>query len=473
MSFRLSRRAFLGGAGATIALPYLEAMAPRTMRERAKAAEDRGVRLVWMWVPHGMIRRNLTPADEGAGYTLSPFLRPLEDVRDHFDVITGLHNRPGGGRYTYPDGTVSDDGPGDHARDTGTFLTCSRLRKTSGADIRNGISIDQLAAQHLREFTPQIPNLSLSTFGGYGGDSGYAPVYQANISWVNETTPAERERSPRAVFERLFAGFDPGESAIERERRLALERSVLDGALDDMRRLRGRLGARDNLKLDEYLEGIRALETRLETSEGRAACEPGTPPPDSGYDFPTHVQLFFDVMALAFQCDRTRIVTLMLQKQGSVHDHVTVDGTAISAGHHTMSHLEGGDSDIRRIEAINAWQVQQFGNLLRRLQRSEEGDGSTLLDNTLVCFGGGLDGTGHSSGRATGDLTPQRSGGVHRHTNLPILLGGHGRGAVRGGRHLVVDSALPNLYISMLHAAGITEVNRFALEGTGPLSGLG
>jgi hypothetical protein len=473
MSFRLSRRAFLGGAGAAIALPYLEAMAPRTMRERAKAAEDRGVRLVWMWVPHGIIRRHFTPSTEGTGYALPSMLQPLEDVRDHFDVISGLHNRPGGGRYTYPDGTVSDDGPGDHARDTGTFLTCARLRKTDGSDIRNAQSIDQLAAQHLREFTPQIPNLSLSTFGGYGGDSGYAPIYQANISWVNATTPAERERSPRAVFERLFAGFDPGESALERERRLALERSVLDGALDDITRLRGRLGTRDNQKLDEYLEGIRALEVRLETSEGRAACEPGTPPPDSGYDFPTHVQLFFDVMALAFQCDRTRVVTLMLQKQGSVHDHLSVDGSTITANHHGMSHLENGDSDIRRIEAINHWQVRQFGNLLRRLQASEEGDGSTLLDNTLVCFGGGLDSTGHSSGRATGDLTPQRSGPVHRHTNLPILLGGHGRGAVRGGRHLVVDAPLGDLYTSMAHAAGVTEVARFGLDGTGPLSGLG
>ncbi|MCA9615688.1 MAG: DUF1552 domain-containing protein, partial [Myxococcales bacterium] len=385
------------------------------------------------------------------------------DVRDHFDVISGLHNRPGGGRYTYADGTVSDDGPGDHARDCGTFLTCARLRKTSGADIRNGQSIDQLAAQHMREFTPQIPNLSLSTFGGYGGDSGYAPIYQANISWVNETTPAERERSPRAVFERLFAGFDPGESALERERRLALEQSVLDGALDDISRLRGRLGARDNAKLDEYLEGIRSLETRLSTSEGMA-CEPGAPPPESGYDFPTHVQLFFDVMALAFQCDRTRVVTLMLQKQGSVHDHISVDGSPITAGHHQMSHLEGGASDIRRIEAINAWQVQQFGNLLRRLQASEEGDGSTLLDNSLVCFGGGLDSTGHSSGRPTGDLTPQASGPVHRHTNLPILVGGHGRGAVRGGRHLVVDAPLPNLYTSMLHAAGATEVPRSSVS---------
>ncbi|MBX3249032.1 MAG: DUF1552 domain-containing protein [Myxococcales bacterium] len=473
MSFRLSRRAFLGGAGAAIALPYLEAMAPRTMRERAKAQEDRRVRLAWVWVPHGIIRRNFTPTTEGAGYAMPSMLRPLEDMRDHFSVISGLHNRPGQGRYTYADGTVSDDGPGDHARDTATFLTCARIRKTSGSDIRNGQSIDILAAQHLREYTPEIPNLVLSTFGGYGGDSGYAPIYQANLSWVNETTPAERERSPRAVFERLFAGFDPGESAIERDRRIALERSVLDGVLDDVRRLRGRLGTRDNEKLDEYLEGIRALEVRLDSEPGRS-CDPGSPPPESGYDFPTHVQLFFDVMALAFQCDRTRVVSMMMQKQGSVHDHITVGGNRITSNHHAMSHLESGNTDIQRIEAINAWQVEQFGRLLRTLQRFEEGDGTTLLDNTLVLFGGGLDGTGHRSGTALGDLTPQQSGPVHRHTNLPILLGGHGRGAVRTGRHIVVEGGapLPNLYISMLHAAGI-EVNRFALEGNGPLSGLG
>ena len=475
-SFRLKHRALLGGAGATLALPFLEAMLPRTRRERVKAQEDPRVRLVWVYVPNGMIRTKLTPTDTGAGYTLSPMLEPIGDMRDHFNVLTGLSNKPGGGRYTYPDGTVSNDGPGDHARDTGTFLTCARLKKTDGSDIRNGISIDQVAANRLREYTPTVPSLVLATrSGSYGGDSGYAPIYKSNISWASETTPMDKETSPRAVFERLFAGFDPGESAAERERRQRLEQSVLDSVTDDVSSLRGRLGRQDQVKLDEYLEGIRQLEVRLETSEGMPICDPGAAPPEDGsYDFLEHVDLMFEVIRLAFQCDRTRVATLILEKPGSVYDFLRAGGSPIREAHHRMSHLEGGTNDVQRIEAINRWQVEQFGNLLRRLQGTEEGDGSTLLDNSLVMFGGGLDGTGHSGG-AMGDLTPRTSGPVHRHTNLPILLGGRGGGAVRSGRHVLYerDEPLADLYISMAQAAGLTDLSSFALEGTGPLHSLG
>jgi len=466
----LSRRTFLGGAGVSVALPFLEAMTPQwagVSGSRAKAAGDDAVRLMWIHVPNGMIRTNMTPNTAGRDYAMPRLLSSLEDIRDDFLVLSGLSNLPGGGRYTYPDGTVSNDGPGDHARDTGTFLTCARLKKTDGSDIRNGISIDQVAANYLREVTPSFPSLVTATRNGsYGGDSGYAPIYKSNISWRSETQPSDKETEPRNIFERLFAGFDATETLEQRERRLAREHSVLDAVLDDLHTLQPQLSSRDNEKLDEFLTGVRQLEVRIDESEGAAICDPGAVPGDPA-NFEERVDLLFDVITLAFQCDRTRVVTLDMEKGGAY------DFLGIAQNHHQISHLEAGNPDVEKIERINEWQIRKYGELLRRLKNAEQGDGTNLLDHSLVMFGGGLDGTGHSGGATLGDLTPQQSGGVHRHTNLPVLLGGHGGGFVDSGRHVVYEDREPiaDLYISMLHAIG-HEVDSFALEGTGPLHSL-
>ncbi len=468
-SWHIGRRAFLGGAAATVALPYLEAMIPSTrMMPRAKAAGESPVRLVFIHVPNGMIRTHLKPADEGRGYTMPSLVEPIAGMRDQFSILTGLSNKPGGGSYTYPDGTRSDDGPGDHARDVGTFLTGARLRKTDGDDIQNGISVDQVAASTLREFTPSVPSLELATrSGSYGGDSGYSPVYQSAIAWANETSPLPKETSPRATFQRLFAGLDPTATRAEAERRQRLEQSVLDYCMDDKARLERLLGARDRVKLDEYLTSVRQLEVRLE-NDGALACDPGSAPPDTS-DFRERTELFYDVISLAFQCDRTRVVTLMLQPQSTVFDFLSVGGNAINSDHHSISHLDSGASDVAQIEEINRWQLTSFGSLLGRLQGVTEAGGATLLDNSLVLFGGGLDGTGHASGDAT--LTPQQSGSVHRHTNLPLFLGGRGGGVHDAGRHIVFsgDEPVANLYLAMLNAAGVPATT-FGLEGTRPLT---
>jgi hypothetical protein len=470
-SWHLGRRMFLGGAAATVALPYLEAMVPGTRMmgsHAAKAGAETPVRLVWVHVPNGMIRTKIKPAAEGRGYAMPELVRGIEDMRDHFSILTGISNKPGGGSYTYPDGTRSDDGPGDHARDVGTFLTAARLRKTDGDDIQNGISCDQVAANTLREFTPEIPSLELATRGGsYGGDSGYSPVYQSAISWINATTPNSKETSPRAVFERLFAGFDTTATQAEIERRQRLEQSVLDYCMEDKAQLERLVGARDRIKLDEYFTTIRQLEVRLNASGGALACDPGAAPPDTG-DFLEKTELFYDVMALAFQCDRTRVITLMLQKENSVYDFLTVGGNRISGNHHGISHLDSGASDVAQIEEINRWQIESFGSLIRKLQAVTDGTGATLLDNSLVLFGGGLDGTGHNSSDPT--LTPQQSGGVHRHTDLPLFLGGRGGGVHDSGRHIVFndDEPIADLYIAMLNAAGVPATT-FGIEGTRPL----
>ncbi len=476
--WEISRRAFLGGAGAAIALPYLEAMVPSV--QRAKAAGDDAFRLVFIYVPNGMIRTRMTPSEEGAGYTMPPQLSGIADMRDHFNILTGLSNRPGSASYTFEgvaaaragvaEGFRASDGPGDHARDTGTFLTAWHIKKTDGSDIENNISVDQVAANHLRMFTPAIPSLVLATRpGSYGGDSGYAPIYKANISWTGPQTPADKETNPRNVFDRLFAGFDASETEAERARRLEREGSVLDSVVGDIASLRGKLGAADNQKLDEYLSGIRQLEVKLTTSEAMPICDPGMAPPnDPG--FAERLDLLFDMITLAFQCDRTRVASLLIEKSGT-YDFLSVGGAPITSNHHQMTHLEAGTPDVERVEAINKWQIDRFGDFLRKLQAARQGDGSSLLDRSLVLFGGGLDGTGHSSGDAMGDLTPRQSGPVHRHNNLPLLLGGHA--GVRSGRHLVYRNREPlaDLYVSMLQAAGVP-TSEFGLEGTGPLEGL-
>ena len=465
MSKRFTRRAFLGGAAVTVALPFLESVVPRYLRPAAKAADGFPTRLVFVHVPNGLIRTNIKPRESGRGYTMPRLLEPLADVREHFSILTGLSNKPGGGSYTYPDGTVSNDGPGDHARDTATFLTATRIRKTDGSDIRNGISVDQVAANTLRELTPEIPSLVLSTRSGtWGGDSGYAPIYKANISWANETTPLPKETSPRAVFDRLFAGYDTTASLAEIERRQRLERSVLDSCLDDLTTLRRQLSTEDQRKLDEYLTGVRHLEVRVDAAATAPVCDPGVPPGDP-VNFEEHADLFYDLIKLAFQCDRTRVASLMLDKSGSF------DFLGISEGHHQISHLDNGAADVRKIETINAWQMESFGNLLRKLLSATEEDGTSLLDNTLVLFGGGLDGTGHN--RSDDTLTPLASGAVHRHTDLPLFLGGRGGGAHDAGRHIVYTDEEPvaDLYLAMLHAAGVM-ADSFGIEGTAPLGQL-
>ena len=462
MKRRLSRRLFLGGGIATtIALPFLDAMVP--VGRKALAQMDTPKRLVFVHVRNGMIRTKMVPGSEGTGYTMPSLLTSLEPVRDHVNILTGLSNKPGQGRYTYPDGTVSNDGPGDHARDAATFLTAARIRKTLGTDIRNGISVDQEAANHLASFTPAIPSLVLTTKDGNYGNDSHAPVYHNNLSWIDETTAAPRESDPREVFNRLFGGTDPEATAAEIARRQRLEQSVLDAVTGDIRRIQSEVGQEDREKLEEYFDGIRHLEVRLEESNNVQICDPGMPPTNWA-NFTERADLTFELIRLAFACDRTRVVSLQFTKDGNY------DFIGVSSGHHQVSHLESGNSDVQKIETINEWQVGQFAHLVGKFLNTTEGDG-TLLDNSLILFGGGLDGTGHRADDDT--LTPVTSGAVHRHTNLPLFLAGRGGGAVRTGRHIRWnnDEPIADLYISMLHSVGAM-VDNFGLEGTQPLSQL-
>lgn len=459
----LSRRAFIGGGAAVaISLPFLDAMVPTGRKARAQA--ERPSRLVHLYVPHGIIRTNFTPTSAGPDYAMPSQLAALAPLRDKFSVLTGLSNHPGSGRYTYADGTEENDGPGDHARDTGTFLTATRIRKTDGSDHRAGISVDQVAANHLAPHTA-LPSLVLATkSGSYGGDSGYAPIYRSNVSWANPTQPMAKDSNASSVFNTLFAGFDPGEGEAARARRLAQETSILDSCLEDLASLRVQLGAADNVKLDGYLEGIRRVESSIMELPGGVECNPGASP-EGGLNFQENTVAMLDLIKLAFQCDRTRVASLMIESNG-------YGFIGVGDGHHQISHLENLDPHRAGIETINKWGIDRFAEFLTALDSIDEDEDGTLLDNSLVMYGGGLDATGHAGGNAMGDLTPRQSGGVHRHTNLPILLGGTGRGQVRTGEHFVVDGdPIANLYLSMLESVGAPD-ETFGLEGTETLAAI-
>lgn len=427
-----TRRAFLGGAAATVALPFLPSL-------RGAQAGQEPVRLVWFYVPNGFHMPAWTPATEGADFELPPILEPLAPVRDSVLVLSGLDNAP-----AFQAGVA-----GDHGRGTGAFLTCVNVRKTEGADIAAGISADQVAAQALGDQT-LFPSLQLGIAGGApvgNCDSGYSCAYTRNISWAGEATPLPKMTDPQQVFDRLFAGFSLGLSEAEAERRKARRASVLDHVAQDARTLQGRLGATDRSKLDEYLTGVRELEVRIATG-AELLCDPGVRP-EADPIFIDHVDLMGDLLVRALQCDATRIVSFMLGN-GAWNRSYSFLGT--TGGHHELSHHQGNPAHFDALTTIGRWEVQQLATLLGRLRAVQAGSG-TLLDSTLLCFSSEI-----------------ADGNAHGHFDLPVLLcGGAG---VQSGRHLRYGGEpIADLYIAMLQRAGVN-VERFGEDGTRALPGL-
>ena len=437
MSRVLSRRHILGGGAAAIALPFLDAMQPRLAR--ADQAADIPRRMLFYFVPNGVHMPAWFPTMSGEQLSLSPILAPgLAGLEEKLLVIRGLANRP-----------AIVPVAGDHARGTGSFLTCRTVNKSEGDAIYNGISVDQVVAPHLCGGA-LFPSLQLGIDGGgsVGAcDSGYSCAYIRNISWAGPTTPLGKIVSPQVLFDRIFAGYDPELDAAARARRRAYRTSVLDYALDDATSLRGRLGVRDRLKLDEYLTGVRDLEQRIADADAELGCAaPDRPPNDVTYV--EHVALNTDLMALAFTCDLSRVTSFML---GNGSSYRGFSFLGVGGAHHELSH-HGGDVEKQAgLQTINTWEVEQLGNLLRALDSVVEADGSTLLDNTLVYF---------SSEIADGDS--------HQHDDLPVLLAGGLQGAVRTGRFLDLGEERPlaDLYLSMIRAAGGDDAS-FGADSTG------
>jgi hypothetical protein len=428
----IPRRTFLRGLGTMVALPALNSLLPAGAKAAGTATAAGPQRLAWVYVPNGANMVDWTPAATGPAYELPPILQPLAAHQDKFSVVTGLAN---------PMGDELGDGGGAHARASASFLTGVHPRKTAGADIKTGISCDQIAANQIGDQT-RLRSLELSCDGGQRAgscDSGYSCIYQFNLSWKSETQPMLPEVNPRAAFERLFGNPDQVGATLETAaRRKLYQKSLLDYVLDDAHRLEKRLDATDRRKLDEYLSSVRDLERRIARAEQFPvpARPVGVEAPEMFETYEQHMQLMYEVMALAFQTDSTRIATFIVAHDGSNRPYPTI---GIRDGHHDLSHHRNDEAKKKLLARINRYHVEQFGKFLDRLKSIPEGNG-TLLDNCLIQYGSALS-----------------NGNEHDPHDLPILLAGGGGGRLATGRHLKVDDRTPmtNLYRSMLDSAGV------------------
>ncbi len=440
----ISRRTALKGLGISLGLPWLESLsAGSASAAGAAVATAPPTRMAFLFVPNGMNMQEWTPQKEGFGFDLPHVLEPLTEVRDDLTVLSGL---------THDKGRANGDGPGDHARSASVFLTGSQPRKTSGSNIRAGISVDQVAADAIGHRT-RFASLEIGCEQGRGAgncDSGYSCAYSSNISWASESTPMGKEVNPRAVFERLFSTGNSGGLA----RRQALKKSILDFVSEDAKKLQNQLSGNDGKKLDEYLTGVREIEQRLERAESDVVL-----PEEIDYPLPAgvpreyaeHLRLMCDILVLAFQTDSTRIATFMLANEGSNRSYRHI---GVPDGHHDLSHHGGDAQKLSKIRDINRFHVAQLAYLLRKLRSIPEGEG-TLLDHCMICYGAGIS-----------------DGNRHNNENLPILMAGRAGGSIDPGRHIRYPEETPmcNLFLTMLETMGVK--TPFIGDSTGKLRGL-
>jgi hypothetical protein len=422
--WQISRRTVLKGLGTAMALPLLDAMQPTL----ALAGEDKKTaptRMAFVYLPNGMHMPDWTPAADGADFDLPYILEPLQAAKSDLLVLSGL---------AQDHGFAHGDGPGDHARALASFLTGQQARKTHGADIKVGVSVDQVAARKVGQHT-RFASLELGCDrGAQAGncDSGYSCSYSTNISWRTDTTPQAKEIDPKLAFERLFASSAPG-AAETRTKREKYHKSILDFVLEDAHDLQAKLGVKDQRKLDEYLSSVRELELRV----GVAARNPDEPLPNypkpSGIpaDYAEHIRLMYDLLVLAFQGDLTRVATFVVANEGSNRAYPFI---GVPDGHHDLSHHGGDPEKHAKIRQINRFHMTHFAYFLDKLRAINEGERS-LLDNSMIVYGSGI-----------GD------GNRHNHDDLPILLAGRGGCTVNTGRHVRYETATPlnNLDLSML-----------------------
>lgn len=420
----LSRRTFLRGAGAALALPMLDAMVPALRAQSRMPAP----RLGFLYIPNGVIQKVWTPAATGHGFALSPTLSALEPVKSHVNVLTGLDHW---------EAESKGDGTGDHPRASAVWLTGVHAynRTKPGVPVRLTKTADQFAADVIGKET-RVSSLELTleipTQGGC--DSGDC-FYSDTVSWLNETTPNMTEAHPRLVFERLFGDGGSPEQLLARARRAG---SILDSVTAEAARLAGSLGSGDRTKLTEYLDSVREVERRIQNAEARGLVSIETPERPTGIpaSFVDHAHMMFDLAALAFHADVTRVFTMVIGREltGRAYPHI-----GVRDGHHNISHHRGDGDTIAKVARIDAHHVELLSYFLKKLQSMKEENG-TLLDNSLVMYGGGM-----------GD------GNLHGHTDLPCLLAGKLGGRFKTGYHIVYPGKTPmaNLLLTILDKAGV------------------
>jgi hypothetical protein len=449
----LPRRTFLRGLGAAMALPFLDSMMP-TFSTGAKAAGKTPVRLGYIYSPNGIVGASgkspmpfmWTPKAPGKNFEFSPTMKPLEPYREQLNVFTGLAQL---------NGRALGDGPGDHARAAATFLTGVHPYRTGGADVKLGISADQIAAKELAKYT-QVSSLELGLEGqSLAGncDSGYTCAYMS-MSWRSPTVPVPAEVNPRAAFERLFGDGDSTDPA-ERKARLEGQKSVLDYVTASLARLQGRIGVADKRKLDEYFDSVRDMERRIQLAETQNT-ETQLPlmekPSSIPQDYADYAKLMMDLMVVAWQSDMTRVASFMLGREGSNRAYPEI---GIPDGHHSVSHHGSDPVKVEKLLKIDQLHVSMFAYLLEKLKNTRDGDG-TLLDHSLVLFGSSLS-----------------ESNLHTHDELPIVLAGSASGQISGNRHLVFPEQTPlnNLLLNMFDAADVPHVAGFG-DSSGRLMGV-
>jgi hypothetical protein len=418
----MPRRTFLRAAGATLALPLLDSMIPAATA-MAKTAAVPQRRLGFVYIPHGVIMDNWTPQGATAGFDLPPILKPLEPFRDSLVVVSNLSAPPSNG---------------SHATASGGWLTGTSPKRTDGPDFRAGTTMDQLVANVIGQDTT-FPSIEAATedFTGLVGacDPGYSCAYMNTLNWATPTTPLPMEINPRTLFDRMFGG---GNTREERLARMRTDRSVLDLVKADLADLEGGLGPADKARLDEYLGHVREVERRIQRTEQQADTQLAVPSAPIGVpeSFEEHVAVLFDLLALAYEADLSRVFTFMMAREVSQRTYPQVN---VTEPHHSISHHGNKPDKIAGHARINVYHMQLFTKFLARLRATPDGEGS-LLDHSVILYGSGMS-----------------NGNGHTPSPLPVAIVGGGAGLIKGDRHLVVKEQTPfaNLLLDLGDKFGV------------------
>jgi hypothetical protein len=428
----LPRRTVLRGLGASLALPFLDAMVPALSIGAAAATPAR--RYGFFYMPNGVAMNHSgvnywKPQTHGAGFEFSPILKPLEPFRDQLTVVSGLHNRAA---------ESLGDGNGDHTRSTGSWLTGTHIKRTEGSDLRAGTSADQVIASQFKKDTP-LPSLELAILPNSvtgGCDTGYSCAYGTTLSWASPTTPLPTQSSPRLVFEQLFGDGGPASQQLLATR---TKRSIIDSTIQEMAGLQAKLGPADRSTLSDYLEVLREVERRIQQTEAKNAESPlpeydrpgiGTPE-----RFDDHAKLMFDLQHLAFQADITRVTTFMYGAEQRARMYPEI---GLNESHHSMSHHGNNPDNLAKYTKLCTWHVELFAYLVDKMRNTPDGDG-TLLDHSMLMIGGGMS-----------------DGNIHSHMDVPIALVG-GAGGIKGNQHIATQMGTPlsNLLVGIITRAGV------------------
>ena len=417
----LSRRTVLRGLGASISLPLLDAMVPAATALGATAAAPTP-RVGFIYFPHGAVMDRWSPQATGKDFAFSPILKPLEPFRSQVTIVSGLRNK--GGESSDPHGIMA-----------GTWLSCFGTQNRD-AGKQQGVTADQMAARHLGKDTP-LPSLELSGEGG-GGPCGTAAVgcgFGSTIAFRTPLQPLPMEDNPRKVFFQLFG---QGDNNAERAAIMSETRSILDFVGEETKSLQARIGAADRRQVGDYLESVREVELRVQKLADSAAAKMDLPnaPLGSPEDFGAQLDLLFDMMALAYQANMTRVTTFMIAKEVSMR---TFPNLSITEAFHPLSHHQGNPEKLNKLVQIQNWHAQRFARFVKKLADTPDGDGS-LLDHSLILFG---------SNMSNSDL--------HNNDPLPNVLVGRGYGRVKGGQHLRFPQDTPhaNLLLTVLERAQV------------------